>query len=64
MELVDDPYLFTDSADGSVPWKADTISQYYARMRARVELEHIELLDLRKFMERPTARRWAIASRR
>ena len=49
--MVDDPYVFTDSADGSEPWKPDTISQYFGRMRKRVGLDHLDFHDLRKFME-------------
>ncbi len=51
VDLVDDPYVFTDSADGSEPWKPDTISQYFGRMRQRVGLDHLDFHDLRKFME-------------
>jgi integrase len=51
VELVDDPYVFTDSADASEPWKPDTISQYFGRMRRRVGLDHLDFHDLRKFME-------------
>lgn len=51
VELVDDPYVFTDAADGSVPWKPDTVSQYFGRMRERVGLDHLNFHDLRKFME-------------
>jgi len=51
VDLVDDPYVFTDSADGSEPWKPDTISQYFGRMRKRVGLDHLDFHDLRKFME-------------
>ena len=50
-ELVEDPYLFTDSADGSRPWKPDTITQYFRRLRERVGLEHLDFHSLRKFME-------------
>jgi hypothetical protein len=42
---------FTDSADGSEPWKPDTISQYFGRMRTRVGLDHLDFHDLRKLME-------------
>ncbi len=49
--LVDDPYVFTDAADGSVPWKPDAVSQYFARMRKRVGLDHLDFHYLRKFME-------------
>jgi integrase len=51
VDLVEDPYVFTDAADGSVPWKPDTISQYFGRMRERVGLDHLNFHDLRKFME-------------
>jgi integrase len=50
-ELIDDPYVFTDVADGSEPWKPDTVSQYFGRMRKRVGLDHLDFHDLRKFME-------------
>ncbi len=43
--------MFTDSADGSEPWKPDTISQYFGRMRQRVGLDHVDFHDLRKLME-------------
>ncbi len=49
--LVDDPYLFTDTVDGSAPWKPDSITQYFTRLRNRVGLEHLTFHDLRKFME-------------
>jgi integrase len=51
VDLVADPYVFTDSPDGSVPWKPDTISQYFGRMRKRVGLDHLDFHHLRKFME-------------
>jgi integrase len=49
--LVDDPYVFTDAADGSEPWKPDAISRFFTRIRKRVGLEHLSFHDLRKFME-------------
>ena len=36
VELVADPYVFTDAADGSEPWKPDAVSRYFARLRARI----------------------------
>jgi integrase len=51
VDLVDDPYVFTDAADGSAPWKPDTVSQYFGRMRKRVGLDHLDFHHLRKFME-------------
>jgi integrase len=50
-DLIDDPYVFTDSADGSEPWKPDTVSQYFGRMRKRVGLDQLHFHHLRKFME-------------
>jgi integrase len=51
VELVADPYLFSDQADGSRPWKPDTVTQYFTRIRDRVELKHLNFHSLRKFME-------------
>ena len=50
-QLVDDPYIFTDSIDGSVPWAPGAITRYFARIRERVGLEHLDFHYLRKFME-------------
>jgi integrase len=49
--LVDDPYLFSDEADGSAPWRPDSVTRFFTRVRQRVGLEHINFHDLRKFME-------------
>jgi integrase len=51
VELVGDPFVFTDAVDGSAPWKPDTISQYFGRLRTRIGLDHLSFHDLRKFME-------------
>jgi integrase len=51
VELVEDPYVFTDASDGSEPWKPDNVSQYFDRMRKRVDLDHVKFHHLRKFME-------------
>ena len=50
VELVENPYVFTDVADGSVPWKPDAVSRYFGRPRARIGLDHLDFHDLRKFM--------------
>ncbi len=50
-ELVADSYVFSDSVDGSEPWRPDSITQYFSRLRSRVGLEHIDFHYLRKFME-------------
>ena len=51
VELVDDPYVFSDSLDGSVPWRPDTVSHHFARLRKRAGVQHLGLHSLRKFME-------------
>ncbi len=51
VKLVADPYLFSDAFDALVPWKPDTVSQYFARLRTRANVEHLSLHSLRKFME-------------
>ena len=51
IDLVADPYVFTDVVDGSEPWKPYGISQYFDRMRKRVDLDHVKFHHLRKFME-------------
>ena len=51
VELLSDAYVFSDSVDGSVPWRPDSVSQYFARLRARVGLDDIDFHSLRKFME-------------
>ena len=49
--LADDPYLFSDEADGGLPWKPDSLTQFFVRVRERVGLEHLSFHSLRKFME-------------
>jgi integrase len=49
--LADDPYLFSDEADGSGPWKPDSLTQFFLRVRERVGLDHLVFHSLRKFME-------------
>ena len=51
VELIDDAYVFSDAADGSVPWKPDAVSQYFGRLRVRAGLPHLDFHHLRKFME-------------
>lgn len=51
VELVVDPFVFTDAIDGSEPWKPDAMSKYFARLRERIGLEHLDFHYLRKFME-------------
>lgn len=44
-------FLFSDAADGSEPWKPDSITQYFGRLRDRLELGHLEFRSLRRFMD-------------
>jgi len=46
-----DAYLFSDAADGSVPWKPGAVTQYFAKLRKRIDLDHLDFHYLRKFME-------------
>lgn len=51
LELTDDPFLFSDEIDASVPWNPGSLTQFFTRIRERVGLDHLTLHDLRKFME-------------
>jgi integrase len=50
IELIDDPYVFSDMPDASIPWRPDSVSQYFGRLRVRAGVEHLSLHSLRKFM--------------
>ena len=57
MQQVDDPYVFTDAADGSEPGKPDSVSQSFCRMRKRAGLDGVQFHQLRKFVvKRPGIR--------
>ena len=49
--LAEDPYLFACDVQGLDPWDPDTISQYFARLRRRLDLDHLEFKGLRRFMD-------------
>ncbi len=49
--VVADAFVFSDSPDGSQPWKPDAISRFFARLRKRIDLDHLDFHYLRKFME-------------
>jgi integrase len=51
VKLIDDAYVFSDAPDGSEPWRPGAITRYFARLRERVGLEHLDFHYLRKFME-------------
>lgn len=48
--LVPDPFLFSDALDGSVPWRPDMVTHYFARIRAEVGLDHLVFKGFRKWM--------------
>lgn len=50
-ELVSDPYVLSCSVEGDEPWDPDTITQYFARLRDRLDLGHVEFKGLRRFMD-------------
>jgi integrase len=49
-ELADDPFVFTVTTDGEEPWDPDPVTQYFGRPRDRLDLGHLELKGLRRFM--------------
>ena len=49
--LAPNAYLFSDALDGLEPWRPDSVSQYFDRLRKRVSLSHVDFHQLRKFME-------------
>jgi len=51
VELDPDPFVFSDSVDGSEPWRPGAVTLYFGRLRKRVGLDHIQFHSLRKFME-------------
>jgi hypothetical protein len=52
VDLVDDPYVFTVSLDGSEPWDPDTITQYFARVRSRLGFSsELKFKGFRRFMD-------------
>ncbi|MCP5039814.1 MAG: site-specific integrase [bacterium] len=51
VELVADPYVFSDAVDGAAPWRPGAVTQYFTRLRKRLDLDHLNFHTLRKFME-------------
>lgn len=51
IELLEDAYVFSDAIDGSTPWRPGSITLFFARLRERVGLGHLDFHYLRKFME-------------
>lgn len=50
VQALPDPFIFSDTADGSEPWDPDRISGQFRRLRDRVGLGGVRLHDLRHFM--------------
>ena len=51
VELVENPYVFSDEIDAAIAWKPDAMSRFFTRVRERCGLQHLDLHSLRKFME-------------
>ena len=51
LQLVGDPYLFAVDLMAAEPWDPDTITQYFGRIRSRLQLDHLEFKSLRSFMD-------------
>jgi integrase len=52
VELSADAFVFSDSADGSQPWRPDATTQYFTRLRSRSGVRsELQLKHLRKFMD-------------
>ena len=50
--LVDDPFVFTVSITGDEPWDPDTITQFFARTRDRLDLsQDLKFKGFRRFMD-------------
>ena len=50
VEFVPHAFLFSNDLDGATPLRPDAVTQFFNRMRVRVNLEHIDFHGLRKFM--------------
>jgi integrase len=46
-----DAFVFSDSLDGSEPWRPGAVTLYFGRLRKRIGLDHVQFHALRKFME-------------
>ncbi|HUF32568.1 MAG TPA: site-specific integrase [Acidimicrobiales bacterium] len=48
--LADDAFLFSEEADGSAPWRPDVCTNWFGRLRADLDLDHVRLHDVRHFV--------------
>lgn len=51
VELVDDPYLFSDALDAGDPWRPGAVTLFFKRLAMREGLDRLSFHTLRKFME-------------
>jgi len=51
IELVADPFVFTDALDGATPWRPGAVTLFFRRLRQRVGLDHLSFHSLRRFMD-------------
>ena len=51
VDLLPNAFLFSDSPDGSQPWRPSAVTRYFTRLRDRLELEHLTFRTLRRFMD-------------
>jgi len=49
--LLEDCYIFSDAPDGEQPWRPGAITLFFARIRKRAGVEHLQFKHLRRFME-------------
>jgi integrase len=50
MSLMDDAFLFSETADGSMPWRPDVCTNWFGRVRRELGLDHVRLHDIRHFV--------------
>ncbi|MEM9655581.1 MAG: tyrosine-type recombinase/integrase [Actinomycetota bacterium] len=51
-KLDGEAFVFSDAADGGVPWRPDSTTQYFTRLRSATDVrQEVKLKHLRKFME-------------
>ena len=50
-DLIDHAFLFSNAADGSLPWRPGAITQYFGRLRTRAGLPHLQYKQMRTFMD-------------
>ncbi|MEM9615005.1 MAG: hypothetical protein AAGA59_18855 [Actinomycetota bacterium] len=51
VELLPNAFLFSDSPDGSQPWRPSAVTRYFTLLRDRLDLTHLTFRTLRRFMD-------------